>query len=664
MKTSSFSVLSILALAYACTFTQKIKSGSEAFEVKQYAVAVQMLQQEYRVADRNTDRAQKAFMIGQSYEFMRQPEQASTWYKQAYELGFGVFARERQADMLRQTEDYAGASQIYQELMAMGTDVQRYRGLVTLCGQAAQWKQDEASNVYKIQAATFNSPGSDYAPYILGPNRLLFTSDRSNSTGNHLYNWSGRDFSDLYTVDLVSGIVQPFDHVLNTSDNEGTVAMTSDLSEMYFTRCFPAGNYDSNCKLMMCRLRGAGWSDPELLPFMREGVNYGHPALAGRDSILIFSADDPTGSGGYDLYYTLRGPGGWGEPVAFSERINTIGNERFPSMHKDTLYFSSDGHPGLGGYDIFKTYTDASGQWAPPLNLKAPINSGWDDFGFVVDTFSKPQDNILARGYFSSSRNTQSGDDIYTWQRQVPAQSPETEIVTPKPGAPPRYHVYLAIKVVEPVFSTPGDPNSDRIGKQPIPEVVLHITEGIAMRREVTDKNGLLIFELAWDRSYEFQAIKKGYLNQYRVFSTTGLKKDPANPVTTYNMEIVLERIFENTEIVLHDIYYDYDEWVIREDARPSLDALAKILKENPQLKIQLSSHTDCRGEDDYNQDLSQKRAQSAVDYLISQQIKTERMVAVGYGESNFAVDCNCGDCTEEQHQKNRRTTFKILTTK
>jgi outer membrane protein OmpA-like peptidoglycan-associated protein len=296
--------------------------------------------------------------------------------------------------------------------------------------------------------------------------------------------------------------------------------------------------------------------------------------------------------------------------------------------------------------------------------LKAPINSGWDDFGFVVDTFSKPQDNILARGYFSSSRNTQSGDDIYTWQRQVPAQSPETEIVTPKPGAPPRYHVYLAIKVVEPVFSTPGDPNSDRIGKQPIPEVVLHITEGIAMRREVTDKNGLLIFELAWDRSYEFQAIKKGYLNQYRVFRTTGLKKDPANPVTTYNMEIVLERIFENTEIVLHDIYYDYDEWVIREDARPSLDALAKILKENPQLKIQLSSHTDCRGEDDYNQDLSQKRAQSAVDYLISQQIKTERMVAVGYGESNFAVDCNCGDCTEEQHQKNRRTTFKILTTK
>jgi outer membrane protein OmpA-like peptidoglycan-associated protein len=181
------------------------------------------------------------------------------------------------------------------------------------------------------------------------------------------------------------------------------------------------------------------------------------------------------------------------------------------------------------------------------------------------------------------------------------------------------------------------------------------------MRREVTDSKGLLIFELGWDRSYEFQAIKKGYLNQYRAFSTMDIKKDRSNPVTTYNMEIVLEPIFENTEIVLHDIFYDYDEWAIRDDARPSLDALAKILKENPNLRIQLSSHTDCRGEDDYNQDLSQKRAQSAVDYLVSQQIQSDRMTAVGYGESRLAVNCNCTDCTEDQHQQNRRTTFKIL---
>jgi outer membrane protein OmpA-like peptidoglycan-associated protein len=654
--------LTALLMAVSCTFTQKIKSGTEAFEVKQYALATQMLKEEYAEAGRNTDRARMAFMIGQSYEFMREPDMAIQWYNQAYEQGFGLVAREKQADMLRQTENYAGASTIYQELMATGSDVQRYRGLITLCNQAAQWKQDEASNPYKIRPATFNSPGSDYAPYLIGPDRLVFTSDRNNSTGNHLYNWSGRDFSDLYTVDLVSGIVQPFDHVLNTPDNEGTIAMTADRFEMYFTRCFPAGAYDSNCKLMMCRLRGASWSTPELLPFMRDGVNYGHPALAGKDSILIFSADDPTGSGGYDLYYTLRGPGGWGEPIAFSERINTIGNERFPAMHKDTLYFSSDGHPGLGGFDIFKSYTDPSGLWVPPLNLKAPINSGWDDFGFVVDTFQNPDATVLARGYFSSSRNTQTGDDIYAWEQHVPPPEPtEPDIVKPKPEDPTRYHIYLAIKVVEPVFATPGDPNSERIGKKPIPEVVLHITEGIAMRREVTDSKGLLIFELGWDRSYEFQAIKKGYLNQYRAFSTMDIKKDRSNPVTTYNMEIVLEPIFENTEIVLHDIFYDYDEWAIRDDARPSLDALAKILKENPNLRIQLSSHTDCRGEDDYNQDLSQKRAQSAVDYLVSQQIQSDRMTAVGYGESRLAVNCNCTDCTEDQHQQNRRTTFKIL---
>jgi len=660
MKILLYLVLVSVATSMGCVFTQKIKSGEDAFAVRQYAVAAQMLQEEYSAAEKNTDRARQAYLIGQSYEFMRLPEEAAPWYQRAYEHGFGLIAHEKHADMLRQTEQYDAASTIYQELMATGTDVQRFRGLITLCNQAADWKRQTGDSPYKVRPVSFNSPGSDYAPFVLGPDRLLFTSDRNNSSGNQLYNWTGRDFSDLYMVNLGSGIVQPFEHTLNTGDNEGTVTMTSDRSEMFFTRCFQGEDYNSNCKLMSCKLRGASWDAPKVLPFVRDGINYGHPAIAKNDSILIFSSDDPTGQGGYDLYYTLRGPSGWGEPVALSDRINTIGNERFPFMHKDTLYFSSDGHPGLGGYDIFRTYPDAQGQWAPPLNLKSPVNSGWDDFSFVVDTFSKPAEEVLQRGYFSSSRNAQNSDDIFFYEKVKPIP-PEPDIVKPKPESPVEYLIYLAIKVVQPVFAIAGDPNSPRIGKKPIPEVSLHITEGIAMRREVTDQNGLLIFALGWDKSYTFQAIKKGYFTQNRAFSTTDLKKDRSAPVTTYQMEIILDPIFENTEIVLQDIYYDYDEWFIREDARPSLDSLSAIIKDNPSLNIQLSSHTDCRGEDDYNLELSQKRAQAAVNYLVDQGIPESRLIAVGYGESRLAKECPCEQCTEAEHQQNRRTTFKIL---
>ena len=144
-------------------------------------------------------------------------------------------------------------------------------------------------------------------------------------------------------------------------------------------------------------------------------------------------------------------------------------------------------------------------------------------------------------------------------------------------------------------------------------------------------------------------------------FSTVGIAKDPANPIQKYEVELVLDQIFKNKEIVLDNIYYDFDKSDIREDAKPTLNQLANTLKQNPSIKIQLSSHTDCRGNEGYNEELSQRRAQSAVDYLISLGINANRLIAKGYGESNPAVICNCSNCTEEEHQKNRRTTFKIL---
>ena len=156
-------------------------------------------------------------------------------------------------------------------------------------------------------------------------------------------------------------------------------------------------------------------------------------------------------------------------------------------------------------------------------------------------------------------------------------------------------------------------------------------------------------------------ATHEGYLNNSEKFTSKGLGKDPANPIQKFEVEIVLDKIYKNKEITLENIYYNYDKWDIRTDAEPTLIKLAATLAENPAIKIQLSSHTDCRGKDDYNATLSQKRAESAVNFLISKGIPTERLVAKGYGESQPAVSCDCAKCTEDQHQANRRTTFKIL---
>ncbi len=665
MKSFSYGALICIACtAASCGFTQKIRTGHEAFEVKQYALAVQFFTREYE-EDANPElRPEIAFLTGQSYEYMRMPGEASIWYRRAYDQDFGIAALERYAETLRQTERYEEAIEAYRELIALGSDELLYRSRITLCTQAIQWKQEEQASPYRIRPVDFNSPSSDYAPYVIGPDLVVFSSDRQSGGNQGIYQWTGRSFSNLYVADLETGLVRTFDPVANSPANEGTVTFSADRNEMYFTRCYPGAEYDSYCRIMASYRRGNTWLEPVPLPFQKEGVNYGHPALALGDSVLIFSSDDPDeGPGGYDLYYTQRTAQGWSAPVLFSERINTPGNERFPFMYRDTLYFSSDHHPGFGGLDIFKTWMTATGEWAPPQNLRAPINSGYDDFAFVVDTFYSPRGDIVERGYFSSSRNPRGADDIYLYEKLKSGAVVVPEVIAEKeePRDKTRYQVFVAIRTVQPVFEVPDDPNSPRIGKAPLPAASILVGSGQEVDQRSTGRDALLIMEVEWDRDYLLMAQHRGFLNREHVFSTKNITKNPDNPVHTYNIEIMLEPIFVDREIIMADIYYDLDKWDIRDDAIPALNRLATLLKENPEIRIQLSSHTDCRASEEYNLDLSQKRAQSAVDFLVAAGIDAGRMVAVGFGESTPAIDCICEQCTEAQHQANRRTTFKIL---
>nr|MDQ3017215.1 OmpA family protein [Bacteroidota bacterium] len=503
-------------------------------------------------------------------------------------------------------------------------------------------------------------------PQPIGPGQVLFTSDRESKDAKDPYLWTGRAYADLYVSNSTSQVT-PFSSIINSDANEGTAIFSPDGNTLVFTRCFVAGSYDAWCQLMYSVKKSGGWSEPTAFPFVKEKVNYGHPAFAANGTTLFFSSDMPEGKGGHDIYFTQSdGQGGWSAPENLGSFVNTLGQEQYPTVYNDTLYYSSDHLAGLGGMDIFKTFLDSKNQWVAPINLRAPINSGADDFGYVVDTFATLRTGELVKGYFTSSRGGASrNDDIYafTYKGILPGKDVVTKTDEEKETEVPmiQYQIYLALRVMEPIFEIPDDPNSREVGKRPLPNGPVIMSQGLMDERFVTDDKGYILLKLELDKKYTLTARYRDHLSETYSINTSELEKTPFQPIITVNQILILDPIFKNKEIVLENIFYDYEQWFIRDDAKPSLNDLSNIMKANPSIKIQLSSHTDCRGTDEYNQELSQRRAQAAIEYLMSVGIPARRLVAQGFGESSLAVKCACETCTEEQHQQNRRTTFKII---
>jgi peptidoglycan-associated lipoprotein len=588
---------------------------------------------------------------------MNKSDEAISWYKIAYDNQYGLEALEKYAFTLKMTEQYQEAMFAFKDLgLELGSPYE-YKREVDAC-QLALKLREKPSKSYSIELADFNTRYADYAPVPYKDAQLVITSDRASSTGEETYNWTGNAFSDLFLVDKEAGTVSNLPGDINTEENEGTITFNKNYTEAYFTRCTGVNDKaDAYCKIMVSKIEGDSWGLPRPLPFTKDDVNYGHPSLSEDGKRLYFSSNDPEGWGGYDIYYLERTPAGWSPPQILGRTINTIGNEKFPVVDKDTLYFSSDFHKGMGGLDIFKVYRLANGSWSSAKNLEPPINSGGDDFGLMIDYTVDPEGDLLQAGYFTSTRvEGIGGDDIYRFEKRIPPPEPEPEVVEVI-----EYKLLLEGYVLEKIYDEIDNPNSKVLGRKPLPGSEVEITIGNKKEKVTVGEDGLFQLELDENTDYSFIGRKEGYLNNQTTFSTRGIGQDPENPVQTFTVELELDKIYFNKEITLENIYYDFDEAIIRDDAKPTLNALAQNLKLNPQISIQMGSHTDCRGNDGYNEDLSQRRAQAAVDYLISKGISADRLSAKGYGENELAVDCICSRCTEEQHQANRRTTFAII---
>lgn len=651
---------SVLLLSlHACTYTQKVKDGTFAYERKQYAVAIPMLKKEYTKAKSRLEKGKLAYYIGSSFKQMNEAADAVEWFRIAYDNQFGWEALREYALALKQNEQYQEAIQAFRDLGIEIGSPYEYRREIKACELAIAW-QNEDTPAYEIQSLGFNSVASDYAASLYADDQIVFTSDRGSSEGEDAYKWTNRAFADLFVVEVGSNQVRPFDAQLNTPFHEGAAAFNANYSEIYFSQCKGGKKEDIYCQLVVSRKVGNAWSAPEKLPFVKPEVNYGQASISKDGNTLYFESNDPEGWGGTDIWWSRKQNDGWSEPQLMGRSINTEGDERFPYLDSDTLYFSSNYHAGMGGLDIFKSYK-VNGRWTVAENLELPINSGADDFGYVIDyTTPRNDPKLLHQGYFTSSRVGGEGlDDIYQFQKRIVPPKPK-DTVTDEPVLV--YRMELEGYVLEKIYEVPNDPSSKVQGRKPLANarVDVQLSNGETKTFDVGE-DGYFSMMLEENEDYDFLAAKNGYLNSATNFSTRDIAKDPNNPSRSFEIEIVLDKIFTDREIVLENIYYDFDRWEIREDAQPTLNELVATLQLNPNLQIELSSHTDCRGNDRYNETLSQRRAQSAVDYLITKDISPERLVAKGYGESVPRDDCNCSRCTEEEHQQNRRTAFRVI---
>lgn len=489
--------------------------------------------------------------------------------------------------------------------------------------------QNKAPNFTGEQLEVNSKEYSDYGAYE-HDGLLYFVSSRNKS--RKTYGWNDQPGSDIFVAQNVGGTFKNevgLEGDVNTNYNEGTVAITNDGETMYFTRNDYTGRkYQTNSegigqlRLYSATLVSGQWKDVQALPFTDSEYSYSHPALSPDNTYLYFSSDMPGGYGQSDLYrIEIKEDGTFGEPENLGDKINTPGRESFPFMDTDNvLYFSSDGHLGLGGLDVF--YTRESKKGFPyPTNLGGPVNTKSDDFSFSYYPAKKA-------GYVASNREgLGTVDNIFQLDLIQPMD--ETMLI---------------------VSVTDADTN------QPIEgvEVIVYDDEENEVKRASTKNDGIAKLLVISYEDYDVQANKKGYESASESISAEG-NEMPVN----ISMEPIEPLIVER-KVVLDEIYFDFDKYEIKPKSALGLDQLIETMKKYDDIRLRVESHTDRRGPAEYNQQLSEKRAQSTVAYMVENGIAEDRLEAVGLGESQPINDCK-GGCTEEQHRENRRSEFIII---
>jgi peptidoglycan-associated lipoprotein len=631
----------------------KTVKARAAYEAGEYAVAADLFKDVYNKVSDKEVKNEIIFLIAECYRITDDPEKAEIRYKQAIQKEYpNPIIYLRYADALRMNEDYDDALEQYKKYKELVPDDSRGEDGIQSCQLAMEWINNPTP--YIVEGVKFfNSKEKDFSPFYGSDDYQLvyFTSSREEAMGNDMHGATSENFTDIFQSRMDRkgkwSVPVPLDENINSEFEDGTPVLNSDYSRMYFTRCMVNKNKNYGCQIYSATAAGETWSKADVLKITEDSIVVAHPAITPDELTLYFVSDMAGGIGGKDIWKVTRSNEGdeWSKPENMGPEINTVDDEMFPFMHPDgTLYFSSNGRIGLGGLDIYMAKKNENGTWKVE-NMKYPINSSADDFGIVFE-------KEMERGFFSSSRKGRGNDDIYSF-------------------------------VLPPLkFNIIGEVRDDKTDMVLQDASIKSIgSDGITLEA-TSDQEGIFRFTLKPNTDYVFVATKTGYLNGKERETTKGLDKSQ-----DINVVIYLSNIAETIELSNSNVFYDFARWDLRPEAMVSLDQLIETLNDNPSVTIELMSHTDSRGSDEDNMVLSQKRAQSVVDYLIQKGIDPVRLSAKGYGESQPKVVTkrmneqypflrtgltltetyiNSLPNTEQQeiaHQFNRRTEFRVLRT-
>ncbi|MDX9903283.1 MAG: OmpA family protein [Bacteroidales bacterium] len=643
-------ILLLLLPATLSAQKQKTERAYAAFEAGSYYEAIDFFKDVYSKTREKQLKADMVFMVSECYRLINDPKNAELWYKRSVRSPFPKpEAQYRLAEVTKKLGRYPQAIEEFRKYRQLVPGDPRTEQQIRACELAMEWQASPESYIVE-ELKDANSRDSDFGPAFARDDYglLWFTSSRDDARGNKEHGATGQSFTDIFETRLDKkgkwSTPVPVDF-LNSEFEEGTPSFSSDYTEMWFTRCEAGKREKKGCVIMYSTREGTRWTDPVKEEILADSLVAAHPAISPDGQTLYFVSDIPGGLGGKDIYRVTRtSPGSaWSRPENLGADINTRGDELFPYMRDNGwLYFASDGHIGMGGLDIFRAVPQGGEGWMVE-NMRSPLNTYSDDFGI---TFEKEAE----KGIFSSSRKGRAVDDLYTF-------------------------------VMPPLlFSITGLVKDEKTG-QPVEGATVQLiaSDGANMQSE-TGAAGDFKFSLRPEVDYIFLASKKGFLNGKEKETTRGQDKS-----RDFMATILLTPI--DKPIELPNIFYDFGKWDLRPESMVSLDKLVETLNDNPNVTIELMSHTDSRDTEEYNMDLSQKRAQSVVDYLIGKGIAADRLTARGYGETSpKVVDALIlGDspflregvtlteqyinslASEEQkeiaHQINRRTEFRVLST-
>ena len=606
-----FVLMALLPLITVAQRKSPAHTADELFARQQYYAAIDKYKKAFtKIKNNREEKNRITYRLADCYYYTENYRRAEGAYRRLVRFGWAKNHPEillRLADVLKIDGKFDEAIAQYKAYAEKVPDDPRGKLGVETTAEVQKWINNpskyQVTDVKKI-----NSREADFAPAFISDNynELVFTSTREGVTGKAKDKWTGQYFSDLFTTRQdhngvwSTPVLLDKDKHINTSANEGAAQANSRFNTLYFTRCPQVPDKKMGCQIYTSRRIGRTWGMARRL--IIRGVDttqtVGQPAISSDGLTLYFSSDRKGGAGGNDLWVSFRTSKNvpFGHPVNLGPNINTKGDEMFPFLRGDTaLYFASNGHGGMGGLDIFVSRIDSSGSWGKPVNLKYPINSTYDDFGIIFN----PTESW---GYFSSNRRGGRGkEDIY-------------------------YFIQPPL-----VFTLSGTTTDNRtLFGVPNATVKLIGSNGLTAKT-ITNNKGFYSFgksQVKPNTSYEVKVSKENYFNYIWKFNTDSIEFS-----RNFKKNIVLNPISAKP-VVLPDILYDLNKWNLKPQYQDSLQGLIQTLRDNPNLVIELGSHTDSRDTKEYNDILSLKRARSAVNYLIMRGIDPRRLVAKGYGES------------------------------